>query len=41
MDIVQEVAGRYREVDVARYLKTAETRAFLDQAKNVIGWEGR
>lgn len=24
---------------VARYLKPAETLAFLDKAKNVFGWE--
>lgn len=29
----------FSEDGVARYLKTAETRAFLDQARNVFGWE--
>jgi hypothetical protein len=36
MDIVWEFAGSYRAGRVPRYLKAADTLAFLDQAKNVF-----
>ncbi len=38
-NVVTNVMWLFCEDGAGQYLKPAETLAFLDQAKNVFGWE--